>query len=104
MDAEELWQGRMFLELEFFLDVSPGFFGMGASFTERFTNSRGLGPHFLCQNSTQLYWDRPEHSIAVTIPGKILALQNSVLLYLAIISAGEIGHQHSGERGCSAGL
>lgn len=104
MDAEELWQGRMFLELKFFLDVSPGFFGTGASFTERFTNSRGLGPDFLCQRSTQLYWDKLEHSIAVTIPAEILALQNSALLYLSIIVADEIGRQHSGEGGCSAGL
>lgn len=39
MGAEELWRGRMFLELEFFLDISPGFFGTGASFAERFMNS-----------------------------------------------------------------
>lgn len=104
MDAEELWQGRMFLELEFFLDVSPGFFGTGASFTERFMNSRGLGPDFLCQSSTQLYWDTLVHSIAVTIPGEISALQNSALLHLSIIAAGEMGWQHSAERSCIAGL
>lgn len=39
MGAEELWQGRMFFELEFFLDNSPGFFGTGASFAGRFMNS-----------------------------------------------------------------
>ncbi|PKU31437.1 hypothetical protein llap_18259 [Limosa lapponica baueri] len=87
MDAEELWQGRMFLELEFFLDVSPEFFGTGPSFTERFMNPRGLGPDFLCRSFAQFYWDRPVHSIAVTIPGEILALQSSALLYLSIIAA-----------------
>lgn len=92
----------MFLELEFFLDVSPGFFGLGANSTERFMNFWGLGPDFLCQISTQLYWDRLEHTIAVTIPREILALQSSALLCLAMISAGETGGQHPGERGCSA--
>lgn len=92
----------MFLELEFFLDVSPGFFGLGANFAERFMNSRGLGPDFLCQSSTQLYWDRLESAIAVNIPREILALQSPALLCLAIISAGEIGGQHPGERDCSA--
>jgi len=104
MDAEELRQGRTFLELEFFLDVSPGFFGTGASFTERFTNSRGLGPDLCCQSSTELYWDRLEYSITETIPGEILALQNSALLCLAIIAAGKMEWQHPGERSCSAGL
>lgn len=65
-------------------------------------NSWGLGPDFLCQSSTQLYWDRLEHTIAVTIPREILALQSSALLCLAIISASEMGGQHPGERGCSA--
>lgn len=92
------------MELEFFLDVSPGFFGTGDSFTERFTNSRGLGPDFPCQSSTQLYWDRLEHNIAVNIPGEILALQDSALLCLSITAAGEVGLQHCMESGRSAAL